>query len=1307
MAWLKRLGWGVAGLALVWLTAWAGVPPLVKWQAQTRLSEALGRAVTIDAIRFEPQRLALGLEGLRIGGAPLAPGDARGDTASAVPPLLRIDRLQVDADLASLWQRAPVIESVEVAGLALRVARTGDGHYDIDDLIARFTPATDAPAAEPLRFALYNLQLHDAQIRFDDRPVGRVHEVTSLRLDLPFVSNLPAKVEVKVEPRLAFTLGATRFDTGAQATPFARTRAADVKLTMGRLDLAPYLAYLPASLPVRLRSGQVGADLDLHFAAPDKGEPTLSLRGEVKLDGVDLADRTGADLLAWQTLTLGLKDLAPWARQVALGSLAVEGARVHVRRDAGGRLNWAALAGPPEPVPVRRSAQAQAEARAGSASAAVRERAASAAGAVSPPDGPAWRLSLERLAFDGATVVWQDRAVTPAAALALDGLSLQVDQIAWPHEQTLPMRLTATLRPAAHGSTGPGPGAGDTALGRLRVEGRAGLHEARLALDVGQLSLAALGPYLAQALVPQLSGELTTQGELRWAAAGAPAANTGPASTPASAGAPAPAERRAGDEQLRLRLSTLTLERLRLAMPGANRGAAPLASGQELAALRQLALGDLDVDLVARRVSLGRLALQQPSLALTRGADGRWNMQDWVVPPAEGARPSAPPGRAPATADVPWRIALKDLQLQGGRLSFSDALAAPGRDDPWRLTVNGLRMGVQNLAWPAERGAAPMRTQLAASLGPAPGPDDPRPAGGTLDWKGQLGLAPVAARGMLKIVGFPVAHFEPYFGEQLPLALVRAQAGYQGELNLQEGTPGWTVATRGDVVVADVQLNARQADRGVGEELLNWQRLALDGLSFSMQPGEKPRLEVREAALSDFYSRLVITEQGRFNLQDVAAAPPAATAPGPEAATSTPPPAPTAASAPAPAASAAPGGGLPIDLAIGGTRLVNGRIDFTDRFVRPNYSAALSELNGRLGAFRSGTREMATLELRGRAAGTALLDISGQLNPTAEPLALDIRAKAIDLELAPLSPYAGKYAGYAIERGKLSMDVAYRIDPDGKLDAKNQVVLNQLTFGERIESPQATKLPVLLAVALLKDRHGVIDIDLPVSGSINDPQFSVGGIILKVIVNLLVKALTAPFALLAGGGSDDLSLVEFAPGTTRLAGAGSAALDKVAKALTDRPALKMTVTGAADPAGEAEAWRREALEARLVAERRRELTRAGTPVEGEPTLGAVDRERLLRLVYKQTELPNKPKNLIGMAKDLPPAEMETLLKAGLRPGEEAMRELALQRGLAVRDALIARGLPSERLFLAAPKLRAAGEGEAAWKPQVQLSLSTN
>ena len=143
------------------------------------------------------------------------------------------------------------------------------------------------------------------------------------------------------------------------------------------------------------------------------------------------------------------------------------------------------------------------------------------------------------------------------------------------------------------------------------------------------------------------------------------------------------------------------------------------------------------------------------------------------------------------------------------------------------------------------------------------------------------------------------------------------------------------------------------------------------------------------------------------------------------------------------------------------------------------------------------------------AADTALLDIGGAFNPTAQPLALDIRARATDLELAPLSPYAGKYAGYAIQRGKLSMDVSYKIDADGKLEASNQVRLTQFTFGERVVSPNATQLPVLLAVALLTDRSGVIDIILPVAGSVNDPKFSVGGIVWKVILNLTPSSRTA------------------------------------------------------------------------------------------------------------------------------------------------------------------------------------------------------
>ena len=185
------------------------------------------------------------------------------------------------------------------------------------------------------------------------------------------------------------------------------------------------------------------------------------------------------------------------------------------------------------------------------------------------------------------------------------------------------------------------------------------------------------------------------------------------------------------------------------------------------------------------------------------------------------------------------------------------------------------------------------------------------------------------------------------------------------------------------------------------------------------------------------------------------------------------------------------------------------------------------------------------------------------------PPALDIQAQATDIELPGLTPYAAKYAGYPIERGKLSMKVAYKVQADGKLEASNQIIVNQLAFGAKTDSPDATKLPVPLLVALLQDKNGVIDLDLPLTGSLSDPQFSIGALIWKVIVNLFGKIVSSPFAAIAGGSGTDLSRVEFRPGTALVTDAGGEVLTKVAKALSDRPQLQLGIVAAADPTAEA------------------------------------------------------------------------------------------------------------------------------------------
>jgi hypothetical protein len=1403
--WAKRAAWAVGGFLAFWVLAWLVVPPLLKWQAQQRLSEALGRSVSFGEVSFLPWTLELTVRDIAIDAAPLAaaPGTAASapSASSAVAPkgdasaaLLTIARLYVDADLRSIIERAPVIAALEVDAPTLRLARTSPGHYDIDDLIARFNARPSAePNAEPARFALYNLKVSNASLRFDDQPVKQQHVLEALQLTLPFLANLPSHIAVKVEPRLAFTFNGTSFDTGAQALPFAQTRTAQLKLAMGDLDLSPYLGYLPESLPVRLRGGSVGADLVVDFAMAEGGSPKVTLSGDARVQKLAVDDRDGAALLAWDRLAINLRPSHPLERLIAFGAITLDAPVISVSRDAKGQLNLervALAANAAKPDPSANAAKPDASATpsvnaSAPAASATSPAPAPAASATSPAADSAatpWRVDLETLQINGLRVLWNDAAVTPAAALGLDAVSLKAGPLRYPlaADAAVPVQLQADLQ---GGAAAAGDGA-SRLIGRLAVDGQVSDRAARLQLNLTDILLDAAAPYVAQHLNPSISGKLTAGAVVNWAAA--QRSNDGAAASAgasaASAAVPPLVRPVAGAMTLTVERGELNLDDLQLIETDANVKPGSNGARRKLppsVSLKQFAVRGVEVDLGARRLTLANVRLSQPSVQVQRNAAGQWNVQRWLrqgepgsdataqrspadslaqKSPSASNSTSATPADAAANASPAdtWRVDLRDLLVDGGTLRADDAFVAGAPDtEPQRFDVRALKLGVQNLLLDGARTTAPAKVQFSARLsggraGEATGEvtsdrarGDAALVAGSIDWRGQLGLQPLFVKGALQVERFPVQALEPYVRERLPVSLLRAEAGVKADVSVLQKPAGLDIGASGDVLIADVLVHSRPV-KGAKlmtdtEELLSWQSFKLSGVQFAMAAAQPPRVDIAEAALSDFYSRLVITEQGRFNLQDIQAtdggaeapadsASAAASSPADAAASSAPTasapsvtPAPTTmAASPAPvspaaaAASATPSApdAPGPQISVGSTKLVNGKVDFTDRFVRPNYSAALSELNGSLGAFRSGSREMATLELRGRAAGTALLDISGQLNPTANPLALNIRARATDLELAPLSPYAAKYAGYAIERGKLSMDVSYLITPEGKLDAKNQVILNQLTFGDKVESPTATKLPVLLAVSLLKDRNGVIDINLPISGSISDPQFSVGGIIFKVIVNLLTKALTAPFSLLFGDGGEDMSLVEFQPGRALISESSTASLDKVAKALTDRPSLKMTVTGTSDPAVDAEGYVQAAFEARLLQEKKKELARAGLTAEAasQPTaagaaVSGAEREKLVKAVYKQTDLPDKPRNLIGIAKDIPVPEMEAMLKARLSAGDEAMRELALQRGLAVRDALMAKGLPSERLFIASPKALASGEGGAGWIPKAQLSLA--
>ncbi|MET0544285.1 MAG: DUF748 domain-containing protein [Variovorax sp.] len=1267
--WVRRGIVALLALLALWLVLWLAVPPILKSQLQKIASDKLGRQVTVGTIDFKPWTLELTLNDLRIA------------TVDGKASQLQIARIYADGELQSILRLAPVVDAVAIDQPVVTLTHRADGKYDIDDILAKLTAPSDKPPGEPPRFAIYNIAISGGSVDFDDQAVQRKHTLRDLVLNVPFISNLASQREVKVEPKLAFTLNGSKFDSAAFTTPFADDRATEARLDFKGLDLAPYLAYVPSGLPVQIKAGSIDADLKVEF---QKAAATgLKVTGTFAARGMRIADARGKDLLAFEALEIGLADVRPLERVVHLGSVALAGPGLEVVRDAAGKLNLLAT-DPATDAPARKPI-------------APAEAAAAAPKAAEPAP---WQIQVDKFALQAGKVGWHDETTQPAAVVEASALAVEASGIRWPMDQPARFNGSASVAGTA-----------------LKFEGQATDKAATLTAQVDALPLSLAAPYLAQSLEPTVDGKVGGQFEVTW-----------------------------NKPDLKLNARKLFIDGLAL-----TQGKTALAS------VGRFELTDAVVDLTGHTLAIASFTANQPKVRIERDKEKRWMFERWLKAPSTGAgEPStevakvaapkpqgaevpAPGATGAAAANTkPWALTIAKVTVDGGALSYADQAS----ETPVAVEITALKLDAQNIA-PNTATVSPLQVSGRVGGGRA----DP----GRFDYKGNVALKPLAAEGRLEVAAFPAHAFKAYYADALNIDIRRAFASYRGTVRFAQAPAGVSAKLAGDLALDEFRANSVSLTQSPGfgrsnNQLLGWKTLGFRGVQVAMAPGAPLTVDVKETSLVDLFARVIVEPTGRLNLTgltkkgeqksaakveaDMAAGvvsrrdltgknttvrpPTASSTPAATAGPAVPPEQQVlGASEPATSASASSttssGGPKPV-INFGPINLVNAKIDFTDLFVKPNYSADLSELTGKLSAFSSTAQKganggvaLADLELRGKAQQTAPLEITGKLNPLADPLELDITAKMRELDLAPLSPYSVRYAGHGIERGKMSMDVNYKIAPDGQLTATNKLVLNQLQFGEEVAGAP-NSLPVRLAVALLADRNGVIDVDLPLRGSLNDPQFSIGPLIFKAIVNLIAKAVTAPFSLLTGGlgsgGGGDASIIEFAPGSATLNAPAKEGLDKVVKALVDRPGLRMTVIGMASLDKERTAYQRQRLRQLTQAEKRRAAVRANQDAAEVSPVTDAEYPELLTAVYKRADI-TKPRNMVGLAKDIPVNEMEDLLMAGVAVDEESMRQLAVERGGVVRDYLLAQKLASERLFLGAVRTQASG---ADWKPGAELKL---
>lgn len=672
------------------------------------------------------------------------------------------------------------------------------------------------------------------------------------------------------------------------------------------------------------------------------------------------------------------------------------------------------------------------------------------------------------------------------------------------------------------------------------------------------------------------------------------------------------------------------------------------------------------VDIATSEARIDTLLLDGLTLDLKRLANGNLDLAS-VMPPGTPSTTHAPAPKATA-----WRWSIGHVGLSDGTVSLRDTRATGKRDG---VTMQATAFGIDGLSDDMHQ---PVKLDLKGTVGK-----------GGFDVTGQIKPQPLDADLTIATTRLDIAPLQSLVTVPLNVRVGSGLLSLDGQLHYTDrGTQAALLAYRGKATLG----NVRVLDKLTDDDFLRWSSLSASNMAIRLGD-EVPHVAIGGLALDNFYARVIINANGRLNVQDVVAHPETQGAVSVTQAQANPAPV-----VPKEKDETPPTQAPVVDVHIGQISLTRGRLNYTDNFIKPNYTADVAELTGKIGAFGTDTATTpAELTLQGQLDGNAPVNIGGTINPLTPVAFLDITAKAEGIQLANLSPYSGKYAGYPITKGRLNVDVHYLLD-QRKLTADNHIFIDQLTFGDRIEGPGVSHLPVKLAVALLKDSQGRIDVRIPVTGSLDDPQFSVGGLVWRAIGNLIVKAVTSPFRLLAsvGGGRQDLGYVEFAPGSDVLDTAGQAKLADIVKVLNDKPSISLDIVGRVDPAKDESGLRKVMVDNLIHDEQVRDKGDDTTP----PT--ADEQEKYLERAYRHASFP-KPKNFIGLAKSQPPEEMRTLMETNMPVDADALRHLAERRANAVRQWLQGKA-DDKRVFVVAPKTDAKGIDDGGKTTRVDFGL---
>lgn len=627
--------------------------------------------------------------------------------------------------------------------------------------------------------------------------------------------------------------------------------------------------------------------------------------------------------------------------------------------------------------------------------------------------------------------------------------------------------------------------------------------------------------------------------------------------------------------------TTLALKSLKMAEKGHE---------QNVVELAEFVVAGASADAAARQGEIASMSVSDGRFVLRRNKDESVNVLE-LGKPADTAI-NAPGGILLLLQSVTnalamllqstnlWTGTIHDITMTNCALRFEDmANARPVRLDLDQIAINA--KAISNV--PGKNMTASLSLRWETN--------------GTIRTEVEATLSPPRADVQLTFDSLNLHPLDPYLEPRLNIFILRSKLGLDGTIHLRRTNDALPDVTfQGDVRLDDFST----VDGVMTEDFVKWSSLRISGIDANLNP---PVISVKEIAVDDTYARLAIETNGTINLLTAlhhgeTNAPPAKPAKtkraqkGPVAERGLQPASVSKLDEPRETSTAqheatakrtevrAPNAALPAKISIGSIVLSNAHLQFTDLSLQPNVNVSIEQVSGTISGLSSDESRRADVNLLGKVDKSAPVEITGKLSllNQKQPTELKIAFKNVDLHSA--GPYSGKFLGYRLNKGKLSMDLTYHV-AERKLRSQNLIVLDQLMLGERVESPDAIKLPVRLAIAVLKDRNGRIELDVPIDGSLDDPEFHLGKIINGAILDVITKIVTSPFAALSavfGGKSEEMSFQEFYPGSSELLPASIEKLDTLVKGLYERPGLQLEIEGSVDPNTDLNALRSQKLQ---------------------------------------------------------------------------------------------------------------------------------